>query len=248
MGAYTFKFDLNHPERSLEHKQILLSKTSLKSLYIDWYNLFKKYIQKDSVYIELGSGGGFIKDIIPNIITSDVNQIPGVDKYFSASEMPFENESVSGIFMIDAFHHFPNVDEFFEESIRVLKTNGKIVMIEPWNTKWSSWIYKKFHHELFDPDLDWRFPTSGPLSGSNMALPYIVFRRDIDIFNQKYPQLKVKTIEPHTPFAYLLTGGFSRSAFLPAFIIKIVRYCEKHFTWLRNKFAMFVSIEIEKAE
>lgn len=248
MISYKFKYDLNHPNRSIEHKKILLSKKSLRKLYQNWYHVFKSYVKDEAKYIELGSGGGFIKDIIPEVITSDINKIPGVGQYFSASELPFENQSVSGIFMIDALHHFPEVEKFFSESTRVLKPGGKIVLIEPWNTKWARFIYKRFHHELFDLNRDWTFPLSGPLSGSNMALPYIIFKRDIEKFKEKFPKLKVKKIYPHTPFAYLLTGGFSRKAFLPGFMISLVRYIENHFAFIRNKFAMFVTIEIEKVE
>lgn len=248
MIPYKFKYDLNHPNRSIEHKEILVSKKSLRKIYESWYNVFKSYVKDDSIYLELGSGGGFIKDIIPQVITSDINKIPGVDQYFSASELPYEDQSVSGIFMIDALHHFPEAEKFFSESVRVLKTGGKIVLIEPWNTKWARFIYKRFHHELFDLNRDWTFPLSGPLSGSNMALPYIIFKRDIEKFKDKYPKLNVKKIQPHTPFTYLLTGGFSRRAFLPGFMISFVRYIEKHTAFIRNKFAMFVTIEIEKVE
>lgn len=248
MIPYKFKYDLNHPKRSIEHKKILLSKKSLRKIYESWYHIFKTYVKDDSVYIELGSGGGFIKDVIPEVITSDINEIPGIDQYFSASDLPFKDQTVSGIFMIDALHHFPEVEKFFSESMRVLKNHGKIVLIEPWNTKWARFIYKNFHHELFDLNRDWSFPISGPLSGSNMALPFIIFKRDIEKFNTKYPKLNVNKIQPHTPFGYLLTGGFSRKAFLPGFMISLVHKVENHLKFIRNKFAMFVTIEIEKIE
>lgn len=245
MGKYKFEYDLDHPLRSIDHKNILLKKKVLKNLYKTWYEKFKYFVNKNGNYLELGSGGGFIKEVIPNIKTSDVNKIPGVDEYFSALEMPFKENSLDGIFMIDSFHHFPDVEAFLNEAIRVLKTKGKIVMIEPWNTGWSRFIYKKFHHELFDTNRDWFFPMKGPLSGSNMALPYIVFKRDRKIFDEKFPQLKIKKIEPHTPFTYLLSGGFSRTAFLPNFMFLFVRLFE-NIKMVKNNFGMFVTIVIEK--
>lgn len=247
MKKYKFEYGLDHPLRSIEHKKILKNKKYLRNLYVEWYNIFKSHIKDEGTYLELGSGGGFIKEIIPGIITSDINEIPGIDKFFSAAKMPFEDNSLSGIFMIDSFHHFPNVDEFFNEALRTLKKGGKIIMIEPWNTNWSKFVYKKFHHELFDPERDWTFPLKGPLSGSNMALPYIVFKRDIHIFKKKYPDFKLIDIVPHTPFTYIISGGFSRKSFLPDFTYKFVRSIENNFSCLRNNFAMFASIEIEKA-
>ena len=248
MRPYKFKFGLDDPKRTLEHQNILFKKKSLKSIYEDWYNIFKSFTDGKSRYIELGSGGGFIKEVIPNIITSDVNEIPGIDKYFSASNIPFDDSSLSGIFMIDALHHFPEVEKFFGEAERVLKNGGRIVAIEPWNTFWSRFIYRKFHHELFDLNRDWTFPKKGPLSGSNMALPYIIFKRDFKYFENKFSGLKLRCINLHTPFSYLLTGGFSRKMFLPEFMIFYVRFFEKQIPFLRNKLAMFATIVIEKVE
>ncbi len=248
MRTYRFEYSLDDPKRSLEHRKILMEKKSLKELYQEWYEIFKQYIQENSLYLELGSGGGFIKNVIPRVITSDINRIPGVDQYFSASNMPFENNSVSGIFMIDALHHFPEVEKFFHEAQRILKNGGKIVAIEPWNTSWSKFIYKRFHHELFDLNRDWSFPTNGPLSGSNMALPYIIFCRDLNRFQEGFPKLKLKRLDLHTPFTYLLTGGFSRKAFLPDFMIRIVRFFEKQTPLLKNNLAMFATIIVEKDE
>ena len=245
MIDYNFKYDLDHTLRSIEHKDILAKKKVLRNIYTRWYKVFQSYIDYQLKYVELGSGGGFIKEIIPDVITSDVNEIPGVDIFFSATEMPFDNNSLGGIFMIDAFHHFPNVEMFLSEAERVLKKKGKLIMIEPWNTLWSRFIYKNFHHELFDLKRDWYFPQTGPLSGSNMALPYIVFNRDIHIFNKKFPQLKLVNLDPHTPFSYVLSGGFSHKAFFPNFTFPFIYFIDR-LSWVKNNFAMFVTIVIEK--
>ncbi len=245
MRKYKFRYNLDHPLRSVEHKRIIENKRSLKRLYINWYNIFKQHANDKGTYLELGSGGGFIKEIIPGTITSDLNEIPDIDYHFSASNMPFNDNSLDGIFMIDSFHHFANVKTFFCESERVLKENGKIVMIEPWFTKWSGFIYRKFHHELFDPNRDWNFPEKGPLSGSNMALPYIVFERDKDIFTKQFKGIKLSSIDFHTPFTYLLTGGFSRSSFLPNIMFPLIHIIEK-VKWLKNNCAMFATIIMEK--
>ncbi len=245
MIPYKFNYNLDHPLRSIEHKNILFKKRVLREIYTGWYKVFKNFVVENENYVELGSGGGFIKEIIPNIITSDLNEIPGIDLFFSAEKMPFENNSLSGIFMIDAFHHFPHVKDFFNEAQRCLRNKGKVVMIEPWNTRWARFVYKNFHHELFDQTLDWTFNTTGPLSGSNMALPYIVFNRDKKKFQDLFPKLKVLEVIPHTPFSYILTGGFSRKAFLPYFFFPIIKRIEQ-LQWLKNSFAMFVTIVIEK--
>ena len=73
-------------------------------------------------------------------------------------------------------------------------------MIEPWVTPWSRLIYTKLHHEPFNPESEkWDFPSSGPLSGANGALPWIVFCRDRHLFEERYPQWEIVTIKPMMP-------------------------------------------------
>ena len=248
MRKYTFQYSLDDPLRSVEHGRILKNKEFLNRLYKKWYFEFKNVADEfpDGKFVELGSGGGFLKEIIPSVITSDINTIPNIDMVFSATNMPFEDNSISAIFMIDAFHHFSDVEEFFRESERVLKENGKIVMIEPWNTIFSRFIYTKFHHELFDPKIDWTFPSSGPLSGSNMALPWIVFSRDQKKFNMKFSNFTLKNMDLHTPFMYLFSGGFSRKQMLPEIFDSLLNCIDNLPSFLMKKFAMFATIEIEK--
>ncbi|MBK8443443.1 MAG: hypothetical protein IPL35_08515 [Sphingobacteriales bacterium] len=56
-------------------------------------------------------------------------------------------------------------------------------MSEPANTAWGRFFYQNFHHEPFQPEAaSWEIPSTGPLSGANGALPWIIFKRDIDLF------------------------------------------------------------------
>ncbi len=242
-------FDIDDPRRTLQHRDIILSKQFLRKLYEEWYAIFKFHATQvpAGALVELGSGGGFLKEIIPNVITSDVLEIPNiVDKIFYAQEMPFENESVSAIFMTDVFHHIPDSGAFLKEATRVLKHKGRIVMIEPGNSIWGRFIYKNFHHEPFNIHGDWFIPQSGPMSGSNQALPYIVFERDRKKFEKEFPELKIKEISYHTPLRYLLSGGVSKKQMVPSFSFGFFKALEKFLRGINNKFGMFVTIVIEK--
>lgn len=213
----TSQYDLDDPMRTLEHRELILGKACLKKIYVGWYHTLLREAADcpEGVKLEIGSGGGFFKEVAPEVITSDILDLPVVDKVFSAEQMPFEKEELAAIFMINVFHHIPDVRNFLKESERTLKSGGKIVMIEPANSPFSRLIYKNFHHEMFDERRDWTFPESGPLSGSNQALPYIVFKRDRKIFEAEFPGLKVEKIQLHTGLRYLISGGLSRNQLLP---------------------------------
>ena len=169
--------DLDDPAVTLLHAEIVQKKTFLRKLYIDFYKQFRKTVSEPEgkVLVELGSGGGFIKEVIGNVITSDILELPNVDKVFSASDMPFEEKSIDAFFMFDVLHHLADSRAFFKEAIRCLKVSGKIVMIEPANTFWSRFIYRNFHHEHFDTQAKWGLDKAGPLSQGNGAIPWIIF-------------------------------------------------------------------------
>lgn len=241
--------NLDAPGTTLQHREIILRKKFLKKLYVQWYSQFIKTIQEvpEGKLVEIGSGGGFLKQMDERIITSDILEILHCDMCFSGEKMPFEDASVSAIFMIDVLHHIPECELFFAEAQRVLKPGGKIVMIEPANTPFARFIYKNFHHENFDPDAaDWRFPTSGPLSGANGALPWIVFTRDYARFSQLFPKLKKEKVQLHTPFAYLVSGGLSLKSIFPGFLFSVFRFFESLLTPLNGLLGMFQTIRITK--
>ena len=196
--------------------------------------------------VELGSGGGFFKEFVPQVICSDILDLPENDMCFSALEMPFEDNSVSGIFMIDTFHHIPDSQKFLVEADRVLQKNGIIMMIEPANSCWGRFIYRTFHHEPFEPNGDWNFPLSGPMSGANGALPWIVFERDAARFRDEFPAFEIKKIKYHTPFVYLLSGGVSFRQLFPDFAYGFINLIDRMFSGISSKFSMFVTITLVK--
>jgi len=245
---HKFKHDIDSPERTIEHKNLIISKSFLKRIYLDWYNWFldvRLHLPQGTI-IELGSGGGFLKDLEPSIVCTDILDLPNNDLCFSALNMPFGDNEISGIFMIDTFHHIPDIKKFLGEASRVMKKNAKILMIEPANSLWGRWIYQNFHHEPFYPEGNWMIEQTGPLSGANGALPWIVFERDRLILNQLFPELEICSIRYHSPFKYLISGGVSYRQLLPGKLFPIVNTIEKVLSKISMHFSMFVSIEIKK--
>lgn len=248
MSKYKTELSLDSPERTVLHGEIIKNKRFLKKIYEDWYSVFIDEIKTlpNKKIVELGSGGGFIKDLEPRIICSDVIDLPGNDITFSALDMPFEDKSVGCLLMVDTMHHIPDSEIFLNEVLRVLDNNGKLLMIEPANSLWGRFIYKNFHHEPFNPQGDWSIPSSGPLSGANGALPWIVFIRDNKRFTKEFPELKIECIEFKDPFGYLISGGVSHKQFLPDFMYPIVRFFDKLLPKISKQLSMFMYIKITR--
>ena len=240
--------EIDSPELISVRRKILLKKKFLKKIYEEWYSLIKEKLpSSDKPVLEIGSGAGFFREFSgSNVITSEILQTDGVDLVFDACKgIPFKNKSLSAVVMTDVLHHLPDTVRFFSEAERVLENSGKIIMIEPWVTGWSKFIFKNFHHEPFDTSsADWNFASSGPLSGANGALPWIIFKRDLSKFKNSFPGLTVKNISLMMPFRYLISGGFSTPSFLPSKLFGISKFIESSIKGMNGSIAMFALIEI----
>jgi len=190
--------------------------------------------------LELGSGAGFFDEFLPDVITSEIFFCPDVRLVADAQQLPFQDRALRGIVMSDVLHHIPQPRRFFREASRCVRPGGVIAMIEPWVTTWSKLVYTRLHHEPFRPDAtEWEIPYGGPLSGANGALPWILFHRDRRQFEQEFPGWEIRSIEPRMPLRYLLSGGVSKRALVPAWSFGFWRTVEVP---LRRTAAMFAEI------
>jgi SAM-dependent methyltransferase len=246
---YKFEAPLDSVERVLEHRKIIRSKPFLKKIYLQWYHQIAREFagKKQSGLLEIGSGGGFIKEVLPDIITSDIQPIEGVDQCFPAQALPFDANSLQGICMVNVFHHIPDPAAFLHEAYRVLRKDGVIVMTEPANTIWGRFIYKKLHHENHDTKAGWKFPEGSPMSNANVALPWIVFFRDRKLFESRFPGFTIGRTRFHTSFLYLLSGGVSFRQLVPGFLFKPLLFFDNLLCRISPQFAMFLTIKIHKS-
>lgn len=240
--------DLDDPAVTELHRRIIERKPFLRRLYVDFYRELERWLprRRPRRIIELGSGGGFIKQVIPDVITSDVLELQELDLRFSALDMPFEDGSIDGLCMIDVFHHLPDARRFLAEADRCLRPGGRIVMIEPANTAWGRFVYQRFHHERFDPSGTWSLDPGGPLSAANGAIPWIVLVRDRREFERTFPRLKLIHLRPHTPVRYVLSGGLSMRQMAPGFAYRVIRGIETVTRPFHGVLGMFYTIVVER--
>jgi len=241
---------LDDPMRVVASRHITRSKPLLRDIYMNFYERFLEVSQRvpEGTTVELGSGGGFFSELLPSTVTSDIQIVPHVDICFDAECIPFRDESISAIFLLNVFHHIKDPEKFFRDVERCLKHEGRLVMIEPSNTMLGRFV-RRFLPEPFDPDAPWKMTASfGPLTGANMALPWIVFERDRDYFEKQFPNLLVVCHELHTPLRFIVSGGVGFRSFIPFSFLPLVKFTEsviKKFGLL-GWFGMHVTIEIIK--
>ena len=240
--------DLDDPKTTALRKTIIKEKAFLKQIYEEWYCISSQYLpSKNGFSLEIGTGAGFLNNYVSNLITSDILPVQGIDIVFDAHHLPFRENSFQTIFLFNVLHHIRDPEVFFQEVEHSLLKNGKLIMIEPWVSPWSKIIYNKLHHEPFNTDIQtWDLPESGPLSGGNDALPWIIFHRDRKLFEQKV-SLKIDSIQEIMPFRYLLSGGISTRNLMPGWMFRPLTHLEGLISKKSlKKLAMFALIVLKK--
>jgi SAM-dependent methyltransferase len=240
--------ELGSTEYFKAQSKVIKSKKYVKKNYDLWYEHIKneiKSIPNNGLVVELGSGGGYLKEFVSEIITSDING-GHVDMIVDAQEMPFENNSVKALVLTHSFHHFPNPEQFFQEANRVLIPGGKIIFIEVTSTPFSKLVFNIAGDEPIDTSQKgWSFKQNNSMSDANQALSWIIFNRDIKLFYSKYPFFKV-TKQQYLPWCtYLLSGGVTRKPFIPGFLFPLAVIVD-YLTFLYPFFAIHWTITIRK--
>jgi SAM-dependent methyltransferase len=246
----TASLDLDDPATTHLRRQIIASKPFLRAIYDEWYSQLAAALPPgEGDILELGSGAGHCAQFIPGLVTSEVFPCPGVQMVVNATQLPFPADSLRALVMTNVLHHVPDVRAFLGEAARCLRPGGKILMIEPWMTSWSRLVYKRFHYEPLDPEAqEWTFPPSGPLSGANIALPWILFERDRDRFNREFPQLSLERVRPFLPFRYLVSGGVAMRGLMPGFTHRAWARLERALQPQMHTLGMFAFISLRKGE
>jgi SAM-dependent methyltransferase len=240
--------DIDAPETTELRRQIIRQKPALEDIYQDWYSrVVSAFPSGNEPILEIGSGGGFLREIVPGLITSDVIPLPGIDRVIDARSLPFPDKALRAIAMVNVLHHLPAPRDFLREATRCVRGGGVLSMIEPWVTRWSTLVYRKFHHEPFEPHAEtWEFPPTGPLSGANGANPWILFVRDRQRFEFEFPEWQIRLIRPFMPLRYLLSGGVSMRSLAPSCSSGFWRGVEYLLRPLNNSLGLFAHVVLER--
>lgn len=216
--------DMDSEDRLDLHRQVLEKKPVLQhvftEMHLEMLALEKRYVTATTgARIELGAGVYPLKRTDKEILATDVVNAPHLDGVLDAQAMDVSSYSVRTLFGQNCFHHFPRPRAFFSEASRVLLPGGGVILIEPYHGPIASFCYKRlFPSEIFDPQVtDWeRDQESGPMTGANQALSYMVFKRDIKKFSAEYPRLELcysGTLPNY--LRYLLSGGLNFRSLIP---------------------------------
>jgi SAM-dependent methyltransferase len=222
--------DLDSPQATAVHARLIREKPFLRRLYLRYYADFEAAVARapsGGLVVEIGSGGGFYREIRPAVVSLDVRPGAEVDVVASALQLPFRSQSTSAVLLLNVLHHIADPAAFFRECERILKPGGRVCLVEPYAGPVSRGLIKPLHHEPWDEAGMWTLPDSGPMTGANMALPSIIFVRDRARYDKEFAHLPVDRIRLHTIALYLLSGGVSMRSLVPGVLFSPIYAVER---------------------
>jgi len=192
-----------------------MRKPQLRRIYRTFYRLISTRInpQVPGLIVELGSGMGTIKDVIPQCITTDLFANAWLDRQENAYQLSFADQSVSHLVLFDVWHHLRFPGNALREFRRVLVPGGQVILFEPAASWTGRLVYHFFHHEPV-----------GLSSAITWDAPADFLPGDVDYYaNQgsatrhfwwgeaqdRLAGWRVVDVRPIASFAYLTSGGFS---------------------------------------
>lgn len=225
---------LNDSDRLRVHHEALQHKPMLLEVFREFHRLFRRldqeyFGQTQGLRIELGAGVMPVRGSYPDVLATEVVKAPHLDRVLDAQAMDLGDATVRALYGQNCFHHFPDPELFLQEANRVLVPGGGIILIEPFFGPLAAFLYKRmFATERFDKTApDWRANMSGPMTGANQALSYIVFVRDRARFNRLFPALEIVYTKPLPNYMrYLLSGGLNFRQLVPTVSVPLLKWME----------------------
>jgi SAM-dependent methyltransferase len=196
-------------------------KPVLRLAYRDFHRRIAAHIDPvlSGKIVELGSGIGNIRDVIPGVIRTDLFPNPWIDQVENAYRLSFKEQEVSHLILFDVFHHLRHPRTALQECRRVLQRQGRVILFEPYVSLVGRIVYGPLHHEPigfdrpiapaaptdFDPDQDDYYAAQGNATRVfwQGAAPEIIEGWDL-IARERIGA-----------WPYALTGGYSKPQLYP---------------------------------
>jgi len=181
---------LNFMKAKLDYEEILklqftnAKEDPTKSYLEDLYLEIVKRISPSAFILEVGAGAGTSTLFLPNhnILRTDLISANPVlvSENVNVLDLGFKSGEFDAVIAIDVIHHLSDPLRGLSQMCRVIKPNGKILLIEPYVSIFSFPIYKVFHQEKTSMFLRQRdllqSETKEPSLG-NQTIAQTVFKR-----------------------------------------------------------------------
>jgi SAM-dependent methyltransferase len=225
--------DLTYDLSLLEESRAKWNRSpAVRGYYRDVFEEMMSYTSSGDS-LDLGSGIGTIKDFFPEVVTSDIQATPFVDRAVSCYRIQDTGRLWSNLTAMDVLHHLRYPRAFFESAASVLAPGGRMILSEPAATLLGKAFYTICHHEPIAPiglAPPFAFDPNQPGGEfANMGMGMALFRRYYVDWEPIIRDLgfTLVDIRYRDCIAYPLTGGFSKPQLAPRWLIDRLLGLEK---------------------
>ena len=226
-------------------------KPLLQAVYATFYRRLKALVDPSlpGRIAEIGSGIGNLRDHFPDVICTDLFLHDWIDLVCDGYELPFRDESISHLLLVDVFHHLEAPGAFVREARRVLVPGGRVLVMDPCISWLSYPIYGLIHHEPvawsqpIRPDISWPPPRAYYAAQGNATR---LFFRSTQPRPSWLAEWKIMHAEPLAGFAYLASGGFSGPSLAPRGLLPLLLRLDQFFSRWPRLFAVRCLLCLQK--
>ena len=224
------------------YRELWDHKPVLRVIYDDFYERVAAACAA-GLTIEIGGGIGNLKQWLGNVVATDIQLAPWLDCVADAQRLPFAASSAANIVLIDVLHHLEFPVLFLREAARVLRSDGRLIMVEPAITWGSTLLYRLFHHEPVRTSAKvlaegTPHPDRDPYC-SNQAIPTLLVTRERDRLSRVVPELRIVSVDWFSLAAYPLSGGFKAWSLISAELARRLLRAERKVEPVLGQFVGF---------
>jgi SAM-dependent methyltransferase len=235
-----------------ERARVWRQRPLTRDVYRRYFEMMRDRMATGGRSVELGGGSGMSREFLADTWVSDLVKTRFVDFAADAARLPLRAAEADNLLMIDLIHHLPRPARLFDEAVRVLRPGGRMILVEPYISPASRLIFRLGHPEPVDLRADPLPADDGPVFSatgafaSNQAIPSLLFGRDRDRFERRFPALRPVERRLFSVFVYPLSGGFSGPCLIPRFAHRMAWSVEGVLLPLRRLLAFRILVVLER--
>jgi len=92
-----------------DHERAWNERPLLRRIYRDWFALMASRLSDvPGPTVELGAGLARFREVVPDVVETDVEETPWADRVVDAESLPFADGELANVVMLDVFTTFRN--------------------------------------------------------------------------------------------------------------------------------------------
>ena len=246
--------DADRHLREIERNQLLWQrKPVLRQIYRGFHELIARHLSREAGghTVELGSGIGNIREVIPDCLRTDLFPNPWIDRVENAYALSFPDHHLGNLILFDVFHHLRYPGTALAELRRVLRPQGRVILFEPCVSLLGRLVYGPVHPEPLGLGraIEWLAPEGwAPKDVDYYAAQGNASRIFVHGELSEYLfDWRLMTVERFAAISYVATGGYSKPQLYPTGALPLMRWVDRVGDLLPALFATRLLVVLEKS-